>query len=64
VIFDAVNSFRYLKTGGMIIFDDYHWGKCKVGIDCFIETHKQYLDNHLDKFNDYQMIVEKTKPLK
>ena len=64
VIFDAVNSFRYLKTGGMIIFDDYNYGKCKVGIDCFIETHKQYLDNHLDKFNDYQMIVEKTKPLK
>ena len=63
VIFDAINSFRYLKTGGMMIFDDYWWGKCKVGIDCFIETHKEFLDSHLETFRDYQMIVGKTKDL-
>jgi len=63
VIFDGINAFRHLKTGGIIIFDDYFWGKCRVGIDCFIETHKGYLNSHLDKFTQYQMIVEKTKDL-
>ena len=63
VILDAVNSFRLLKTGGMMIFDDYGWGNCKVGIDCFLETHRNYLEHHLDKFTNYQMIVEKTKDL-
>ena len=64
VLFDAVNSFRHLKTGGIIIFDDYQWGKCKVGVDCFLEAHKEYLVFELDRFQEYQIIVTKIKDLK
>ena len=63
VVFDAVNSFRYLKTGGIMLFDDYSWGNCKVGIDSFIVAHEDYLEYELEPTDKYQMVVRKTKDL-
>ena len=60
VIFDAVNSFRYLKTGGVMIFDDYAWGDCKIGIDSFLNTHKSY---YTDLIVDTQVTIRKSKDL-
>jgi len=60
VIFDAVNSFRMLKKGGMIIFDDYAWGNCSQGIDSFTLTHAKYVDGYVDK----QAFITKIKDLK
>ena len=45
---DAVLSFRKLKAGGVLIFDDYGWGgedMCKRGIDGFKAAyHKRLLE--------------------
>ena len=42
VLEDAVLSFRKLKTGGIMIFDDYGWGGpdlTKRGIDSFVNGY-------------------------
>lgn len=48
IIEDAVLSFRKLKAGGMLIFDDYGWGgddMCKCAIDAFNQSyHKRIID--------------------
>ena len=44
VLEDAVLSFRKLKNGGIMIFDDYGWGgddMTKKGVDCFISTYSK-----------------------
>jgi len=48
---DAVLSFRLLKKGGIIIFDDYTWGRHlpiaeipAVGIDAFIYVYGNQLE--------------------
>ena len=70
VIKDAIGSFRVLKRGGIIAFDDYllgvrypnsHGSKAKNGsakkaIDYFIETFKDELDVI---HNDYQLWIRK-----
>jgi predicted O-methyltransferase YrrM len=48
VLEDAVLSFKLLKMGGILIFDDYGWGihtqddkiKPKCGIDCFLKAYE------------------------
>lgn len=40
VLQDAVLSFRKLKVGGHLIFDDYGWGDCTIGIDSFLSAYK------------------------
>jgi predicted O-methyltransferase YrrM len=47
VLEDAVLSFRKLKSGGILIFDDYGWGGpdlTKRGIDAFIHGYHKKLD--------------------
>jgi predicted O-methyltransferase YrrM len=45
VLFDAVNSFKLLKVGGLIIFDDYVWNRIdpinspKIAIDAFVNIY-------------------------
>jgi len=43
VMEDAVNSFRKLKKGGFIIFDDYGWcdrEDFKIGLDSFLVAYE------------------------
>ena len=70
VIKDAIGSFRVLKKGGIIAFDDYLLGirypnsygskamngTAKKAIDYFIETFKDELDVI---HNDYQLWIRK-----
>ena len=70
VIKDAIGSFRILKKGGIIAFDDYLLGirypnshgskamngSAKKAIDYFIETFKDELDVI---HNDYQLWIRK-----
>lgn len=44
VLEDAVLSFRKLKKGGIMIFDDYGWGGpdlTQKGIDCFLSGYSK-----------------------
>lgn len=51
VLQDAVLSFELLKSGGIMIFDDYLWGDFianpsmtpKIAIDCFIRSYEKDL---------------------
>lgn len=40
---DGCMSFQKLKKGGYMIFDDYDWKETQVGIDRFIDEHKNML---------------------
>ena len=64
VLADAVLCWELLKTGGLLIFDDYRWKREEypaelrpgVTIDAFITAYRNYLDViHLG----YQAIVRK-----
>ncbi len=63
VLFDAVMSFRLLKEGGVIVFDDYNMGSHKVAqstpklaIDAFLACHEHQITiDHID----WQVIVTK-----
>jgi len=47
VLEDAVHSFRKLKKGGILIFDDYGWGgkdRTARGIDAFISGYHQVVE--------------------
>lgn len=65
VLEDAVLSFRLLKPGGIMIFDDYGWdvhrsvwGKPKIGVDAFLQVYADKLEL---LHHDYQVIVKKLK---
>jgi len=60
---DAVLAWRMLKSGGIMIFDDYKWHKYedehlnpKMGIESFLTVFGDQLDILLE---DYQVIVKK-----
>mgnify|MGYP003120110660 CR=1 FL=1 len=56
VLFDAVNSFSILEDNGLMIFDDYGWGDCKIAIDNFLECY----DKHVEIFHrGWQVMVHK-----
>lgn len=62
VYIDAINSFKLSKIGGIIIFDDYSWGKSyneeatSIGIDRFLaEFEGQY--TIITK--GYQIVIQK-----
>ena len=59
VLEDAVLSFRKLKIGGYLIFDDVEWGNTSIGINSFLNAYKDYLEIVLLK--NYQLFVVKTK---
>ena len=44
VLFDAVSSFSLLKKDGLMIFDDYGWGECKIGIDSFLICYEEKIE--------------------
>ena len=66
VLADAVLSWDLLKTGGVLIFDDYRWPlwrpkypdelKPAVAIDAFITAYRNYLDV---LHHSYQVILRK-----
>jgi len=64
VITDAVMSFRLLKPGGLLIFDDYEWelrpsplDRPKIAIDAFMTIFQRSLSVlHLG----YQVLLKKT----
>lgn len=59
VYIDAVNSFRYAKVGGIILFDDYNWRDVhNAGIDKFLEEYKGRYELML---KDYQVMIKKLK---
>jgi len=62
VYIDAINSFKLCKSGGVIIFDDYSWGKfyneeaTSLGIDKFLF---EYAEKIIVKTKGYQVLIEK-----
>lgn len=61
VLHDAVNSYRLLKSGGLILFDDYGWGpdresRPSIGIDAFLSAFK--LKIHVQE-KSYCVVVKK-----
>jgi predicted O-methyltransferase YrrM len=73
VLEDAVLSWRLLKEGGIMIFDDYRWAGfyaagttndaptdfCKTAIDRFVQS----FDRHFEVIhNQYQLIIRKIPP--
>lgn len=56
VLRDAINSFDVVKPQGLILFDDYGWGECGVGIEAFLQTFKHKI-KVLHK--DWQVLIEK-----
>ena len=65
VICDAVLSFKALKVGGYIVFDDYEWKKMphnyekpKIAVDSFVHMFR---DNVKVTHKGYKLIAKKTK---
>ena len=44
IIEDAVLSFRKLKKGGYLIFDDYGWQDASWAIDGFVQSYKKCIE--------------------
>lgn len=63
VLEDTVLSFSLLKSGGIMIFDDYLWFAMKKYIDNPKSAIDAFLEIYSDKINilfkDYQVIIEK-----
>ena len=62
VLEDAVLSFRKLKIGGIMIFDDYFWDGLngpKKGIDAFLNVYSSRIE--FIGFQDHQMFIKKIK---
>lgn len=65
VLFDAVNAFKLLRSGGVMVFDDYLWYNNpadiirapKIAIDAFVNTHFDKLQVYGGV--PYQLIVKK-----
>ncbi|MEY3870602.1 MAG: hypothetical protein RLZZ338_4496 [Cyanobacteriota bacterium] len=66
VLQDAILSWRVVKVGGLIIFDDYEWYDpesllmiTKMGVDIFLEMFK----NRVEVLHQgYQLIIKKIAP--
>lgn len=56
VLRDSINSFNYLKTNGLILFDDYAWGSCSIGIDSFLNSYKSKVEV---LYKDWQVLIRK-----
>lgn len=62
VLEDAVMSFRKLKVGGYLIFDDYGWGGPDLtqrGIDAFLHGYHKRI--HRLGQRESQVFIQKTK---
>lgn len=63
VLEDAVLSFRKLKVGGYLIFDDYGWGGPDLtqrGIDGFLSAYHKRIDARNVAIHNTQVFVRKT----
>jgi hypothetical protein len=63
VLEDAVLSFRKLKVGGYLIFDDYGWGGPDLtqrGIDGFLRGYHKRIDVDNIRIHNTQVFVKKT----
>jgi predicted O-methyltransferase YrrM len=58
VITDAVFSWYMLKTDGLLIFDDYQWGKTKNLVGTTLAP-KLAIDSFVDCFSDYLEVIHK-----
>tara|TARA_Y100001951_G_C11266861_1_gene256158 strand:+ start:716 stop:1279 length:564 start_codon:yes stop_codon:yes gene_type:complete len=67
VMSDAIQSFRLIKKGCVILFDDYLWDNNhggqrhkmpKVAIDCFVEMTKGWSTEVI--FKSYRLAVKRT----
>jgi hypothetical protein len=65
VLMDALNCFKLLKIGGLMIFDDYKWTAFedeyhnpKKGIDVFLIFMRPYINIVME---GYQLAIVKTK---
>jgi len=65
VLEDAVLSFRLLKPGGLLVFDDYMWNAFpdpllvpRLAIDAFLQLYEHYYDL---LHREYQVAVRKRK---
>jgi hypothetical protein len=56
VLFDGVNSFSFLNKNGIMIFDDYGWGNCSVGVDAFLKAYDEKLTL---VYKQWQVIIQK-----
>jgi predicted O-methyltransferase YrrM len=65
VIMDAILSFKVLKVGGYIVFDDYEWDKMPENYErpkiAIIAFNHMFRDNIKITHKGYKMIVQKTK---
>jgi len=64
VLEDAVLSFRKLKEGGIIVFDDYGWGGpelTQAGIDAFIKGYHKRIKPLGFNYNNTQLFYIKIK---
>jgi cephalosporin hydroxylase len=68
VLIDMVLSWSLLKTGGIMMLDDYLWGihtdddtqKPKLGIDCFLNAFQKYYDVlYPESFPSWQVYLRK-----
>jgi predicted O-methyltransferase YrrM len=63
VILDAINCFRMLKDGGILIFDDYFWTYYEAELDNPASAINAFLRMKRDRVEilsfDYQLIVRK-----
>lgn len=64
VLEDAVLSFRLLKSGGLMIFDDYEWKYCddpvespKMAIDAFLSI---FVKEYKLLLKSYQAVLQKS----
>lgn len=65
VLFDAVTAFKLLRSGGVMVFDDYLWHNDpadiihapKIAIDAFVNTHFDKLQVYGGV--PYQLIIKK-----
>jgi predicted O-methyltransferase YrrM len=77
VLEDAVLSYRLLKSGGLLIFDDYRWSGAlypgpethdapsdlpKAAIDRFVQCFQMHLDVVYNSPHGNQLIVRKRPP--
>lgn len=67
VLDDALFSFKLLKLGGILVFDDYNWGKGlkeirrpKIAIDTFAKIYAPFLQSQANNSNSNQKTFRKT----
>lgn len=56
VMFESAISFELLKKGGFLLFDDYGWGNCKIGVNSFLNS---YNGKYKLLVLDWQVLLQK-----